>query len=132
MTKEKEKIFVIINSYLVGDMLLVNSLVQNIKRLYQNSKVIMLTNKTFYDLSKYQKDVDDVIIWDRHGEHKGILGMFKFIKNFPYKKIFASFPIYATDRPIMLGFLLGSKYNLFYKKNNIFDLFKKSKYSLIK
>ena len=85
MTKEKEKIFVIINSYLVGDMLLVNSLVQNIKRLYQNSKVIMLTNKTFYDLSKYQKDVDDVIIWDRHGEHKGILGMFKFIKNFPYK-----------------------------------------------
>ena len=132
MAKEKEKIFVIINSYLVGDMLLVNSLAQNIKRLYQNSKVIMLTNKTFYDLSKYQKDVDDVIIWDRHGEHKGILGMFKFIKNFPYKKVFVSFPIYATDRPIMLGFLLGSKYNLFYKKNNIFNLFKKSKYPLIK
>ena len=33
MTKKDEKVFVIINSYLVGDMLLVNSLAQNIKRI---------------------------------------------------------------------------------------------------
>ena len=132
MTKKDEKVFVIINSYLVGDMLLVNSLAQNIKRIYQNSKVVMLTNKTFYDLSKYQKDIDDVIIWDRHGEHKGFMGMLKFIKNFPYKKVFASFPIYGTDRPIMLGYMLGSKYNLFVGKKNIFKFLQKTKYKIQK
>ncbi len=132
MTNKDEKVFVIINSYLVGDILLANSLVQNIKRIYEDSKVVMLTNKTFYDLSKYQKDVDDVIIWDRHGEHKGFFGMFKFIKEFPYKKVFASFPIYATDRPVMLGYLLGSKYNLFVGKKNIFRFLQKTKYKIQK
>ena len=132
MTTKDEKVFVIINSYLVGDMLLVNSLAQNIKRLYANSKVVMLTNKTFYDLSKYQKDIDDVIIWDRHGIHKGFFGMLKFIKEFPYKKVFASFPIYGTDRPIMLGYMLGSRYNLFVGKKNIFKFLQKTKYKLEK
>ena len=130
MTKNDEKVFVIINSYLVGDMLLVNSLVQNIKRIYKNSKVVMLTSKSLFELSKYQKDVDDVIIWDRHGEHKGFKGMLKFIKEFPYKKVYASFPIYGTDRPIMLGYMLGSKYNLFVGKKNIFRFLQKTKHKL--
>jgi len=130
MQKNKEKIFVIINSYLVGDILLVNSLVQNIKKIYQNSKVIMLSSPKFVELAKYQKDVDEVIIWDRHGEHKGFLGMIKFIKNFPYKKIFASFPIYAMDRPIILSWLLGSKFILFRNKKNIIKHFLKTKYKI--
>ncbi len=128
MKKQNEKVFVIVNSYLVGDILLVNSLVQNIKRIYKNSKVIMLSSPTFIDLCKYQKGVDEVIIWDRHGEHKGFFGMLKFAFKFPYKKVFASFPIYGTDRPILLSWLLGSKYVLFRDKKNIFKYLLKRKY----
>ncbi len=125
---DDEKVFVIVNSYLVGDILLVNSLVQNIKRIYKHSKIVMLSSERFVELAKYQKDVDEVIVWERNGYHKGFLNMMKFIKNFPYKNIFASFPIYGTDRPILLSFLLGSKYILFRNKKNIFKFLLKTKY----
>lgn len=127
----EEKVFVIINSYLLGDMLLVNPLIQNIKLLYPNSKVVMLTSPKLYDVAKFQKDVGDVIIWDRHGVHKGLFGMLKFIINFPYKNVYASFPIYALDRPIILAFLLKSKYVLFNKNRNVFNIFRKTKFKIV-
>ena len=51
MTRSNEKVFVIINSYLVGDMLLVNSLVQNIKRIYH--KKLSHNQKTSKNVRKY-------------------------------------------------------------------------------
>lgn len=131
---EKEKVFVIINSYLIGDIILVNSLVQNIKRIYKNSKVVMLSSPKLIDICKNQQGVDDVVIWDRHGAHKGFLGMMKFKKEFPYKNIYAVFPIYGTDRPILLSWLLGAKYVLFntLEKKNIFKYLLKTKYKLNK
>lgn len=128
MKNNDEKVFLIINSYLIGDMLLVNSLVQNIKNIYKNSKIVMLSSPKLIDVVKYQKDVDEVIVWDRHGKHKGFWGMLKFIKEFPYKKIYASFPIYAMDRPVLLSRLLGAKYVLFGYKKNIYKHLLKTKY----
>lgn len=125
---DNQKVFVIVNSYFVGDILLVNSLVQNIKRIYGNSKVVMLTSERFTELAKYQKGVDEVIVWERNGCHKGFLNMIKFIKDFPYKNIFAAFPIYGMDRPVLLSFLLGAKYVLFRNKKNIFKFLLKTKY----
>ena len=119
MTKSEKKVFVIINSYLLGDMLLVNPLVQNIKRIYKNSKVIMLSSNNLSQVAKYQEGVDDVIIWDRKGKHKGFFGMLKFIKEFPYKNIFTVFPIYGTDRPIILSTMLKPEYILFRSKYEI-------------
>ena len=75
----------------------------------------MLTSPALYDLSKYQKDVDDVIIWDRHGIHKGFLGMFKFIKEFPYKKVFPISEIICGE-----NFVISSKEKI------IFDNFSKA------
>ena len=127
-----QKTFVIINSYLIGDIILVNSLVQNIKRIWKDSKVVMLSSSKLIDVCKNQEGVDDVIIWDRHGKHKSFLGMLKFILTFPYKNIYAAFPIYGMDRPVLLSFLLGAKYILFKKigRKNIFDRLFKSKYKL--
>lgn len=129
MQNNSQKIFLIINSYLLGDMLLVNSLVQNIKRIYKNSKVVMLSSNTLKDISQNQEGADEVIIWDRHNEHKGFFGMLKFKKEFPYKNIYAAFPIYGTDRPILLSHLLGAKFVLFRNKKNIFKYLLKKQYN---
>ena len=93
--KTEKKNFLIINSYFLGDILLTNSLVQNIKRIFPNSNIIMLAPSHYEAAAKYQKDVDEVIVWNRKGEHKGILGIIKFLRNFPYKNIYAAFPIYG-------------------------------------
>ena len=125
-----EKVFLIINSYYIGDILLVNPLVQNIKRIYKDSKIVMITSPNLVDVAKYQEGVDDVIVWDRHGKDKGFFNMMKFIFKFPYKNIYASFPIYSGDRAIMLSALLRAKYILGFK-NNIMRLFMKSKFPII-
>lgn len=124
----KRNTFVIINSYFIGDILLTNSLVQNIKRLFPDSKVVSLTSPKLVDIAKYQEGVDDVIVWDRKGEHKSFINMLKFAWEFPYKDIYACFPIYGLDRPVMLSRLLGAKYVLA-PRNGFFSKFlRNSKY----
>ena len=126
-----KKVFLIINSYYIGDILLANPLVQNIKQIYEDAHVVMLTPPSMVDVAKYQEGVDDVVVWDRSGVHHGCYNMLKFVWNFPYKNIYASFPIYSGDRAIMLAFLLRSKYILGQYRNIIGTLLK-SKYKVNK
>lgn len=125
-----KKVFLIINSYCIGDIILVNPLVQNIKRIYKDSWVVMLASPQLYDVAKYQQGVDDVIIWDRKGKDSGFWNYLKFILRFPYKKIYAAFPIYSMDRPVILAKLLGSKYILGPTREILTKLFLKSKYPM--
>ena len=92
----ESKVFLVFNTACFGDVLLCNTLCQNIKRIYPNSKVVMIVNKPFLEAAKYQKDVDDVVVFDKNGEHKGIKGILKFIADFPYKKPFCSFITYTS------------------------------------
>ena len=85
-----KKYFVIINSNFIGDILLTSCLIQNIKRLYKDSFIIMVTtSEKTVEVAKGVEFVDDVVLWERKGKHKGIIGMLKFAKSFPYKDIFA-------------------------------------------
>lgn len=113
----KEKTFLVFNTACFGDVLLCNPLCQNIKNIWPNSKVIFICDKNFKDVAKYQKDVDDVVIYDKKGEHKGLKGMFKFVKEFKYKNIYASFITYQNYRSALVARLLGSKHVINGSKN---------------
>lgn len=130
MQKNTEKVFVIINSYRIGDILLTNPMIQNVKRIYDDAKVVMLTSPALVDVAKYQKGVDDVIVWDRHGEHKGFWKTLKFAWEFPYKKVFAAIPIYTMDRPVMLAKLLRPQFLLCIRRTMISKLCQKLKYKM--
>ena len=125
---EDRKVFLIINSYFIGDILLVNPMVQNIKRLYPDSIVVMVTSPKLVDIAKYQKGVDDVVIWDRKGKDKGFFGMIKFLMRLPYKKIYAAIPIYGGDRPKLLSLMTGAENILAPDGKSIIARIKKSKY----
>lgn len=64
-----EKLFLVFNTACFGDVLLCNALCQNIKLLYPNSRVVFIVNKPYYEAAKFQKDVDDVVIFDKKEEH---------------------------------------------------------------
>lgn len=130
-TSTEKKVFVIINSYFIGDILLVNPLIQNIKRLYENSVVVMVTSEALQDIAKYQKGVDDVVIWDRKGNDKGFIGMLKFLWRMrKYKNIYAVFPVYGMDRPSMLAKMLNPKYILAMLQKGLIKRFLKSQYPI--
>jgi len=124
-----KKTFVIINSYFIGDIILTSSLIQNIKRLYKDSRVVMITSEKLKTFAMDVFGVDDAIVWDRVKD-KSFFKMLKFVKNFPYKNIYAAIPIYGTDRPILLSKMLGAKNILVCGKKNIYKFLVKSKYKI--
>lgn len=106
----EEKIFLVVNLSCFGDVLLTNSLCQNLKISYPNSKIIFCVDKPFEEVAKYQKDVDEVMIFDKKGKQKGLLGLINFARKNKYKnKIDASFVIYGNKRGLLLSKLLGVK-----------------------
>lgn len=106
--KKKEKAFLIFNTACFGDVLLCNALCQNIRLSYPNSKIVFIVDKPYLDVAKYQKDVDDVIVYDKKGEHKGFLGFLKFIFNFKYKFPYCTFVTYMNIRNYIIALLLLS------------------------
>lgn len=104
------KTFLIFNTACFGDNLVCNALCQNIKRIYPESKIVFIVNKPFADVARHQKDVDEIIIYDKKGEHKGLKGLFKFIKSFKYKNAYAAIITYRNVRNYWIALLSHTKH----------------------
>ncbi len=113
-----DKVFLVFNTACFGDVLLCNTLCQNIKLNYPDAKVVFITDKPFASVAEFQKDVDEVIVYDKRGEHKGFGGMLKFIKDFPYKKPYCSFLTYWNVRNYMVSLAIGAKHIISENKKN--------------
>ena len=107
---DNHKKFVVFNTACFGDVLLCNSLVQNIKNIFPESKVIFVCDKNWYEIAKRQEGVDEVVIYDKKGKHKGLFGLLKFVREFPYKNIYASLITYKNERNYFVGKLLKSRF----------------------
>ena len=105
-----QKVFLIFNTGCFGDILLCNSLSQNIKNIFPDSKVIFITAKNWDIIAKHQLAVDEVFVYDKKGTHKGFGGLLKFIKEFKYKNIYASFVTYKNERNYLIAKLLKSEF----------------------
>lgn len=106
------KTFLVINTSFFGDTLLTDPLCRNIKLEYPVSKVVFMVNKPFVEVAKYMDGVDEVICYDKKGEHKGLAGFWRFYQTYKvqYKnKIDVAFVIYGNERGIVLSKLLGAK-----------------------
>lgn len=123
----EEKVFVIFNTTSIGDVLVTNTLVQNIKYYYKNSKIVFVCTPTIYDVAKYQDGVDDVVTFDKKTS-KSLSGILNFTKNFPYKKPFASFVTYANERNLLLSRLIGAKHIISHNKFKLWNT--KEKYPI--
>ena len=75
---DENKTFLVFNTACFGDVLLCNSLVQNIKIAFPNSKVLFVCDKPWVDVAKYQEGVDEVLVYDKKGE---IIGAFDINPN---------------------------------------------------
>ena len=116
----ENKVFIIFNTTSIGDVLVTNTLVQNIKLYYPDSKVVFVCNKPMIDVAKYQAGVSDVIGFDKKNNNT-FKGIFNFVKNFPYKKPFASFVTYSNERNLLISRLIGSKHIISHHKFKLWN-----------
>ena len=111
----EEKVFVIFNTTSIGDVLVTNTLVQNIKLYFPESKVVFVCNASMRDVAKYQAGVSDVVLFDKT-KNKSFKGFWEFINKFPYKKPYASFITYSNERNLLIARLIGSKHIISHHK----------------
>ena len=123
----EEKVFVIFNTTNIGDVLVTNTLIQNIKNYYPESKIVFVCKTNIHDVAKYQDGVDDVVTYDKN-TLKGIRKIYKFSKQFPYQKPFASFVTYSNERNLIISRLIGSKHIISHHKFKLWNT--KEKYEL--
>lgn len=105
------KNILVVNTSYFGDVLLTNTLCQNIKIEYPNSWITFMVNKPFYEVAKYMQGVDAVLCYDKNGKHKGILGIFKFLQEYRqvYKNKFdIAFVLYGNERGIFISKAFGA------------------------
>lgn len=110
-----EKVFVIFNTTNIGDVLVTNTLVQNIKLYYPDSRVVFVCNTPTLDVAKYQTGVNDVVTFDKKNQNN-FKGIFEFVKNFPFKRPFASFVTYSNERNLLIARLIGSTHIISHHK----------------
>lgn len=111
----EEKVFVIFNTEGIGDVLVTNTLVQNIKLYFPSSRIMFVCNKETEDFAKYQAGVSGVIIAGKEKINTP-KGIFDFIKNFPNKKPFASFVTHSNEKQLLISRLIGSKHVISHHK----------------
>ncbi len=104
-----EKVFVIFNTACIGDMLVTNVLVQNIKNYYPQSRVVFVCNEQYKEAALYQDGVDDVVTYNKK-KIKNFRYFCKFIKDFPYKKPYCAMVTYSNERNLIISRLIGAKH----------------------
>ena len=105
----KNEIFIVFNTTSIGDVLVTNTLVRNIRYYYPKSYIVFVCNTPMLDVAKYQEGVNEVITFDKN-EIKGLKNIVYYASKFPYKKPFASIITYANERNLLIARLIGSKH----------------------
>ncbi|WP_371372142.1 glycosyltransferase family 9 protein [Sporomusa aerivorans] len=106
------KNFLVINTSYFGDVLLTDTLCQNIKTEYPDSRIVFLVNKPFYEAARYLAGVDEVICLDKQGKHRGLWGIVQFLKQYhdSYPLGFdAAFVLYGNERGLFIAKVLGAR-----------------------
>ena len=122
-----KKVFVIFNTTSIGDVLVTNTLVRNIKHYFPASYVVFVCNTPMLEVAKYQDGVDEVITYSKK-DFKKVSQIINFALKFPYKRPFASIVTYSNERNLLISRLLGSKHVISHHKFMLWNT--KEKYAL--
>ena len=85
----------------LGDTIINEMLCCNIKKLYPDSRLVLIVSKTFEDLGKIMT-CDKCYSYDKSNEHKGVTGLFKLVKQIKkQEKIHTAILTHTHERAVV-------------------------------
>ncbi len=129
--EKQNKIFAIISLGFLGDTILTEPIYKNLRKKYNDCKIITITNKLFEEVPLGFEDNDEIFAYDKNNIHKGLKGYYKFRKEFKYtNKIDYAIITHPHERSVILAKFIGAKNIISLDKCGIFNFFinKKIKY----
>lgn len=117
MSVDNWRRILVIQTAFIGDVVLTLPLVQVLRRNFPSAKIdFMLIPKTA-ELLKNHPDVNDLIIFDKNGKDKGLMGIIKMVKIISKKNYDVAFIPHRHFRSAVIPFLAGIKVRVGFDKS---------------
>ena len=116
MAKEYKNILIFAHSN-IGDVCYDLAVVYPLRRAYPDSRISFVTSKKSAQVGEVVSGIDELIIFDKHGEDKGIGGYMRFIKKIRSRK----FDLAIILRDIQMHYFFNIPQVLKPKKSDVRD-----------
>lgn len=83
---EKRLNILVVRTDRIGDVVLTTAAVHALRKNFPDARIAMMVAPSTRDLIEGNPDVDEIIIYDRNGEHRGVFGLWKQALNLRAKK----------------------------------------------
>lgn len=118
---EFETIYVLHTAFL-GDIFISYYFLNELKNLNPESKIVFITTQIMAEPSKKIEAIDDVLIFDKRGDHKKLAAAKNFAKSFDKNSLFIS--LHKSLRSSVMAFYSNSREKLVWYKAALSYLFK--------
>lgn len=100
----------VINLGYIGDIINTSPVCAQIKKNYPNAKLTFITIKPSLETAKNIPGIDNVLLYDRRGIHKGFLKLVKLAASYRSEKFDLVIILDNNLRSAFFAYLLGAKY----------------------
>jgi heptosyltransferase-2 len=119
--KSQERRILLIRTDRIGDVLLSTPAIKAAREAYPNAHIAMMVRPYAADIVDGNPYLDEVILYDKDGEHKSIFGTLRFVVGLRKKRFDLAVILHPTNRSNMIPFLAGIPERVGYdKKGGIF------------
>lgn len=112
---KKQKILIVRMDRL-GDLLLSTPAIRAVRKAMPQAHIAIMVRPYTYDIIKHNPDIDEIIVYDREGKHKGALGNVKFVFRLFMKRFDSAIILHSSNRSVMLPFFAGIKRRIGYDR----------------
>jgi len=105
--EEKYRRILVVRTDRIGDVLLSTPVIKALRQKYPQAYISMMVSPYARDIVEGNPYLDEVIVYDKEGKHKGVFGSFKFASRLKKKKFDLAIILHPNNRVHLLTFLSG-------------------------
>lgn len=109
----------------IGDVLLSTPVFANLRKAFPRAYLAAMVTPYAKDIVEGNPNIDEVIIYDQKGKHKGWLPSIKFAQDLRKKKFDVALVLHPTNRAHIVSFISGIKHRIGYDRKLAFLLTKR-------
>ncbi len=113
-TRDKKKSILIVNVNWVGDVLFSTPFIRNVREAYPDSFIACLLHPRCREVLEENPHLDELIIYDEEGKHKGIFGKASIVSYLRKKNFDTVFLLHRSFTKALLSCLAGIRQRIGY------------------
>lgn len=120
--KQEFKNILIVRTDRLGDIILTTPAIKILRENYPKAKLTLLVSKATWEVIKNNPYLDEILIDEREGKHKGVFGFLKLVCELASRKFDLAIVYHTKKRTNLFCFLAGIPRRIGYKNDKYGNL----------